>query len=766
MDVVGISDVVFVGDVRDDPEAPLQALGKLVGAALHGCAVKAEADVGHPSPGQALVVQELHHLNGEVMSLGISVTDALHPVHTLAQPGIAQADGAVVIVQQPVDLLTLGKTADRSMLPQDRRDIGGCPQECLVPDHEGFETQLAPLVEQMPELRLIATRAAGHVHQVDGHGTLIEAAVVFVLAILPHALFIRRQKCPTSHAGINVALQLFHHLGADVIRHHAPGGTLRRQLRQIPVMAILGDVVLIEDVDQLGKRRGDPHADLVLDAFMPLPQSFLDNQRQIVPGLALGHFVQIHEHRDERGLSVGGQQRLDLILDRLDASLHFPPNTHLSHTVDLVLRSVPANGEELVLNLPAILLTGHIHKRREVRQADGLPTVGVGGHLRNDLRGDIAGRGEAVRLLDQRVRDDGSVLKHVLQIHQLAVGDGTGDITHVMNVNDSLVVSLHHVLRKDVPPADVLADLGGQVVPHGAVNDWILVGVLLPGDFVVMPEQRQDTLVGGVLLAQLCVAQPVSTVVAHERGPLGGQQFVLDHVLDLLHGHSPTQYVAPLLYPADNKTDHRVRQPVCFHDLGVRRLNRLFDLGIVEWHFPAIPLDDFHKDHLGFCCSSFVRLHLPSRFLQEVFAGLLVIEPALLVQDFVDFPLFVLGQINEVVILIILAVAVHNDRHDAGVEVRIGITVQSEVQIVEPFTVSAIFKHGLEALRFPNHIDDLTQLCRRGQLEFDRRESDRIAKVRLVVTQHVFLLGIDMDGLVKTLPFQAIVLQTHIPNSS
>ena len=75
-------------------------------------------------------------------------------------------------------------------------------------DHEGFETQLAPLVEQMPELRLIATRAAGHVHQVDGHGTLVESAVVFVASVRVHALFVGSQKSSTLSAFRQFGLSL------------------------------------------------------------------------------------------------------------------------------------------------------------------------------------------------------------------------------------------------------------------------------------------------------------------------------------------------------------------------------------------------------------------------------------------------------------------------------------------------------------------------------------------------------------------------------
>ena len=105
--------------------------------------------------------------------------------------------------------------------------------------------------------------------------------------------------------------------------------------------------------------------------------------------------------------------------------MYLPANTHLRHAVYIIGGIIPADGKELVLYLLAILLTGHIHERREVCQADSLPAIGIGGHLSDDLRSDIAGGGKAVWLLNQRVGDDRPILKHVLQIDQFTVGNGT-----------------------------------------------------------------------------------------------------------------------------------------------------------------------------------------------------------------------------------------------------------------------------------------------------------------------------------------------------
>ena len=56
-----------------------------------------------------------------------------------------------------------------------------------------------------------------------------------------------------------------------------------------------------------------------------------------------------------------------------------------------------------------------------MRQRDGLAAILVRGDLRDDLRGDIAGRGEGMRLFDERAGDDRAVLQHVLEIDKVAV---------------------------------------------------------------------------------------------------------------------------------------------------------------------------------------------------------------------------------------------------------------------------------------------------------------------------------------------------------
>ena len=79
--------------------------------------------------------------------------------------------------------------------------------------------------------------------------------------------------------------------------------------------------------------------------------------------------AQIHEHRDERGLSVGGQQGHHLILDGLDAAADLLPQALLHDGVDLLLRHGDAHGRRISSRtLAADLLAAHLNEGGQVGQ--------------------------------------------------------------------------------------------------------------------------------------------------------------------------------------------------------------------------------------------------------------------------------------------------------------------------------------------------------------------------------------------------------------
>ena len=364
------------------------------------------------------------------------------------------------------------------------------------------------------------------------------------------------------------------------------------------------NVVLLQHVDQLGERRRDPHALLVLHALIPLQQRLLDDERQIVLFLLVLGLAQIHEHRHEGRLSVGGQQRHHLILDGLHTAADLLPQPLFGDGVDVVLGDGHAHGIELAADAGADLVPAHLHKGGKVGQGDGLPAVLVAGHLGHDLGGDVAGGGEAVGLFNERAGDDRAVLQHILQVHQIAVVHVLGVIIAVVEVDDALPVCLHDVLGQQDALTEVAADLAGHIVPLGGVHHRVLVGVLLLGLLVVALDEGEDLIVGGVGLTHQGTGVTVGDVVLGHLECAVGHDIVFHHVLDLLHGGCAVHFLALKLHGLGDALDlHRGHAIRLLHGL-VGLGDGDDDLGDVETDLRAVSLDDLHRgDLLAFSIS-------------------------------------------------------------------------------------------------------------------------------------------------------------------
>lgn len=87
--VIGVGDVGLVRNARDDAEAFLQFLRKLVGRGFQRCAIEGEVHVFLGFPALAVGIQAFHdaHAEGHAFRIGVGYT--LHIVHAFAEAGIA-----------------------------------------------------------------------------------------------------------------------------------------------------------------------------------------------------------------------------------------------------------------------------------------------------------------------------------------------------------------------------------------------------------------------------------------------------------------------------------------------------------------------------------------------------------------------------------------------------------------------------------------------------------------------------------------------------
>ena len=354
------------------------------------------------------------------------------------------------------------------------------------------------------------------------------------------------------------------------------------------------NVIVLEHIDKLGECRGNPHASLVLNALVALAKRLLHDHGKVVLLLRRTGLVKIHKDRHERRLAIRGHKGHDLILNRLDAATDLVTQTVLNDLTDLLGRRRDAKLLELAGNLAANLLTAHLDKRSQVGQRNRLAAILGRGDLGDNLRRDIASSREAVRLLDQRARDNGAVLEHILQVHQVTVMHVLGKVVRIVEVNQALVVGIHDLLGQQHALRQVLGNLAGHVVALNGVDGRVLVGVLLLDLFVIALNQRQNLVIGRVLLALQALNIAVDDVVASDLVAVETHNLVLDQILDLLDRYG----VAGLLTCLGDvlcRIDHlAVGKARAFLDLQVCGADRIDDLIDVKGNLGAAALDDLH----------------------------------------------------------------------------------------------------------------------------------------------------------------------------
>ena len=168
-------------------------------------------------------------------------------------------------------------------------------------------------------------------------------------------------------------------------------------------------------------------------------------------------------------------------------------------------------------------------------QGNALSPILVAGHLGRDLHGDIAGRGKALRLVNKGLADYRPVLKHVLQIYQITVVHMLCKIIRIMKMNQPLLIRLHDLRGQKKPSGEILADLTGHVIPLHAVDNGILIGILLEHLLIVALNQGKNPVVRGVALSHQGSGIAVAHITSgHIKSPLG-HDLVFHHILHFFH---------------------------------------------------------------------------------------------------------------------------------------------------------------------------------------------------------------------------------------
>ena len=218
----------------------------------------------------------------------------------------------------------------------------------------------------------------------------------------------------------------------------------------------------------------------------------------------------------------------------------------------------------------------------------------VGRHLRDDLRGNVTGRGKAVRPFNQRACDHRAVLQHILQIHQIAVVHVLGKIVRIVKMNDALVMRVHNVLRQQNPVCNVSGHLARHIIALGGVYHRVFVGVFLLGLFIVAFNQAQNPVVRRVGLAHQRPRIAIGNIrLGHFKRPMC-HDLVFHHILHFFYAGRAAQLLAGQHHALRNAFDLQLGHAGFFaHGL----------IGLSDRH------DDFLNIKIGLGAVAFYNFH-------------------------------------------------------------------------------------------------------------------------------------------------------------
>ena len=170
-------------------------------------------------------------------------------------------------------------------------------------------------------------------------------------------------------------------------------------------------------------------------------------------------------------------------------------------------------------------------------------------------------------------------------------------VVGIVEVDDALLVGTHDLLGKEHAHGKVLGDLAGHVVALDRVDSRVLVGVLLLDVLVVALDERQDLVVGGVLLALEALHVAIDDVTTRDVIAVQSHDLVLDHVLDLLDRDGVARSLATVTDVLGGVDDLTLRQPLIDRRLGVGTRDGIRNLLDIEGNLGTVALDDLHVSH-------------------------------------------------------------------------------------------------------------------------------------------------------------------------
>ena len=168
-------------------------------------------------------------------------------------------------------------------------------------------------------------------------------------------------------------------------------------------------------------------------------------------------------------------------------------------------------------------------------QSNRLTTILIRCYLCNDLSSDIASSRKAMRLFDKSTSNNSTILKHIFQIHKIAVKITIYEVVTVMEVNYTQFVGIYDIPGKQNSFSQIARDFTGHVISLCRINYRVLVRVLFFGLLAYKVYDTQDLIIGGVLLSDKVMGIAISNIALSNLIMIGSHDLTFNQVLNFFH---------------------------------------------------------------------------------------------------------------------------------------------------------------------------------------------------------------------------------------
>ena len=138
-----------------------------------------------------------------------------------------------------------------------------------------------------------------------------------------------------------------------------------------------------------------------------------------------------------------------------------------------------------------------------------------------------------MRFFDERAAYDRAVLKHILEVYEVAVMHMLSEIIGVVEMDYAGFVRVDDLFGQKNPLGDVLAHFARHIIPLNAVHGRVFVGVLLLYLFVVTFDKAENLLVGGVGFSDELTGITISYIFSRHVERLEIHDLVFHDILNL-----------------------------------------------------------------------------------------------------------------------------------------------------------------------------------------------------------------------------------------